>query len=77
MLPVIMSGIRLAVSFCLIGVVFGELQAGDSGVGYLVTYYTYKLQTVNEFSLVLIVILISFAIVEGMRIIERRVAHYA
>ena len=77
MIPMIMSGIRLVLSFCLIGVVFGELQAGNSGVGYLVSYYTYKLQTVNEFSLVLIVIIISYTIVEAMRLIERRVAHNA
>jgi len=72
-LPLIISGIRLALGFNIIGVIFGEIVASSMGLGFVITTATYKLDAPTEYAAIIISLSIAYVIVEAIRFIERLV----
>jgi NitT/TauT family transport system permease protein len=75
-LPALFSGLRIASTLAVIGVVVGELVGGNMGLGYLLVFFEGQGNTAGVFvvigALTLIGILAYYAVV----IAENRVLHY-
>jgi NitT/TauT family transport system permease protein len=75
-LPSLFSGLRIASTLAVIGVVVGELVGGNMGLGYLLVFFEGQGNTAGVFvvigALTLIGILAYYAVV----IAENRVLHY-
>jgi ABC-type nitrate/sulfonate/bicarbonate transport system permease component len=72
MLPSLFTGMRLAMSAVLLGVLLAELYVSQSGVGYLTSMFTQTFQPQNLFALVAVLAAIAVALNELCRISERR-----
>ena len=67
-LPNIFAGLKMAMTFAVIGAVVGEFVAGTSGLGYLIQAATGSLQTTTAFASIVILSLMGivlFVIVEA------------
>jgi NitT/TauT family transport system permease protein len=75
-LPSLFSGLRIASTLAVIGVVVGELVGGNMGLGYLLVFFEGQGNTAGVFvvigALTVIGILAYYAVV----IAENRVLHY-
>jgi NitT/TauT family transport system permease protein len=75
-LPALFSGLRIASTLAVIGVVVGELVGGNLGLGYMLVFFEGQGNTAGVFvvigALTVIGILAYYAVV----IAERRVLHY-
>jgi NitT/TauT family transport system permease protein len=75
-LPSLFSGLRIASTLAVIGVVVGELVGGNMGLGYLLVFFEGQGNTAGVFvvigALTLIGILAYYAVV----IAENRILHY-
>lgn len=72
MLPSLFTGMRLAMSAVLLGVLLAELYVSQAGVGYLTSMFTQTFQPQNLFALVAILAAIAVALNELCRFSERR-----
>jgi NitT/TauT family transport system permease protein len=75
-LPALFSGLRIASTLAVIGVVVGELVGGNMGLGYLLVFFEGQGNTAGVFvvigALTVIGILAYYAVVFA----ENRVLHY-
>lgn len=71
-IPFILAGMRLGVGRALIGVIVGELYAANAGIGYMITIASQTLQTDRLLFGVLILTFMGVALVEVLRVVERR-----
>jgi NitT/TauT family transport system permease protein len=75
-LPALFSGLRIASTLAVIGVVVGELVGGNMGLGYLLVFFEGQGNTAGVFvvigALTLIGIVAYYAVVWA----ERKVLHY-
>ncbi len=69
--PTIMAGVRLGMGRAVVGVVVGELFAGQGGIGYSIDKYASELNTTQVFSSVLIVIVAGLVLNFIARALER------
>lgn len=76
MLPSLFTGMRLAMSAVLLGVLLAELYVSQSGVGYLTSMFTQTFQPQNLFALVAILAAIAVALNELCRSSERRLSRW-
>lgn len=76
--PSIVSGFRLALAHAIVGVVAGEIIASNTGLGYVIVFSS-QLSDLNlTYSVILLVLLVGFLLVEISRVVERRfLAHAA
>ncbi len=72
-LPYFFSGAKIAVAVAVIGAVFGELVAPDSGLGHIVFQDMQLLETARAFAAVLVLSLMALALYALLGLIERRV----
>jgi NitT/TauT family transport system permease protein len=70
-IPFIISGIRLALAFNTIGVIFGEMVASSVGLGFIITSATYKLDALTEYAVIVISLSVTFLILEAISFAER------
>lgn len=76
--PSIISGFRLGLAHAIVGVIAGEIIASNTGLGYVIVYSSELLDLNLTYSVILLVLLIGFVLVEISRLIERRfLAHAA
>lgn len=75
-LPNILTGIRLGVGYGLIGVFVGEVLASSKGLGYLIATATFLYETKELYALILLVVILSFAIHQVMRLAEKKMLAY-
>ena len=73
-LPFVIVGLRLGIGRALTGVVVGELFASRAGVGYLITSAGLSFDTATVFLGVLIFSLMGVLLMEGLKILEQRLA---
>jgi NitT/TauT family transport system permease protein len=66
----LVAGIRIAVGRAVIGVIVAELFTSVTGLGARMTYYSNFFQTANYFAALLMFILFSVAVTEGVRLFE-------
>jgi NitT/TauT family transport system permease protein len=70
-IPFIISGIRLALAFNTIGVIFGEMVASSVGLGFIINSATYKLDALTEYAVIVISLSVTFLILEAISFTER------
>lgn len=70
-LPNVFAGLKLAISFAVIGTVVGEFIAGSSGLGYLIQLASGQLQTVRAFAGIASISLMAIALYYLVELVER------
>ena len=73
-LPFVIVGLRLGIGRALTGVVVGELFASRAGVGYMISSAGLSFDTATVFLGVLIFSLMGVLLMEGLKLLEHRLA---
>jgi len=75
-LPPLFSGLRIASTLAVIGVVVGELVGGNMGLGYLLVFFEGQGNTAGVFVVIGALTVIGIVAYYAVVILERRVLHY-
>jgi NitT/TauT family transport system permease protein len=75
-MPALFSGLRIASTLAVIGVVVGELVGGNMGLGYLLVFFEGQGNTAAVFVIIAALTVIGIAAYYAVVIAERRVLHY-
>jgi NitT/TauT family transport system permease protein len=75
-LPALFSGLRIASTLAVIGVVVGELVGGNMGLGYLLVFFEGQGNTAGVFVVIAALTLIGIAAYYAVVAMERKVLHY-
>ncbi len=75
-LPALFSGLRIASTLAVIGVVVGELVGGNMGLGYLLVFFEGQGNTAGVFVVIAALTVIGIAAYYAVVAIERKVLHY-
>ena len=70
-MPFVFAGLKLAMTFAVIGAIVGEFISGSSGLGYLIQVATGQLRTVLAFSSITVLSLIGIALYFAVEAVER------
>ena len=70
-MPTIFSGARVAITFCVIGAIFGELVGASEGLGYLMTRSAAQFQTARLFACIVILAVMGISLFGVVSLIER------
>ena len=70
-MPLIFSGARIAITFCVIGAVFAELVGASQGIGYLMERSAAQFQTSRVFACIVILALMGIGLFSLIALIER------
>ncbi|WP_433344712.1 ABC transporter permease [Micromonospora sp. CA-111912] len=70
-LPQIFVGLKVAMPLAAIGAVIGEFQAGESGLGYVVTQYAGIGDTATAWAAIMLVALVSIVLYSALVFLER------
>jgi NitT/TauT family transport system permease protein len=73
MLPLVLTGLRLGLIFCIIGVLLTEMYASRFGIGHLIFGWGESYQVPQLLAGVIIISILTILINEGMRLVEVRV----
>jgi NitT/TauT family transport system permease protein len=76
MLPLILTGLRLGMIFCIIGVILAEMYASRSGVGRLIFSWGEGYQVPELLAGILLLSVLTIAVNEVMRLAELRVSRF-
>jgi len=76
-IPHIFVGLKIAITFAVIGAVIGEFVSSDQGLGYLILISTSQSRTPLAFGALLILTIMSIALYYSVEFVERRVAPWA
>ena len=68
--PTLIAGLRLALSYCLIGVLAAELLVVSRGVGYLIDWAAFQYFTADLYALVLLTIILGWIASAGLNRLE-------
>lgn len=72
----VMAGMRLGIGQCLLGVIVGELFAGQSGIGYAISYYGGLLKTNQMLAAVIVVGVLGVVLTAAVSLIEQRLSSW-
>ncbi len=75
-MPPLFSGLRIAATLAVIGVVVGEFVGGNQGLGYLLVYGEGSGDTAVVFVTIIMLTIIGIVAYGGVVLAERRVLHY-
>lgn len=75
-LPALFSGLRIASTLAVIGVVVGELVGGNMGLGYLLVFFEGQGNTAGVFVIIGALTVIGILAYQAVVLLERRVLHY-
>ena len=75
-LPALFSGLRIASTLAVIGVVVGELVGGNQGLGYMLTYFEGQGNTAAVFVVIAALTIIGIIAYYAVVLAERKVLHY-
>lgn len=70
-LPLIFTGARVAITFCVIGAIFGELVGASEGLGYLMQRAASQFQTARVFAAITILALMGIGLFGLVALLER------
>lgn len=76
-MPHIFVGLKIAITFAVIGAVIGEFVGSDQGLGYLILVSTSQSKTPLAFGALVILTLMSILLYYAVEFIERRVVPWA
>jgi NitT/TauT family transport system permease protein len=68
----VLTGIRIAIPYALIGAVIGELIASNRGIGYLIVSSSSQLHTAGVFAALVVLALVAVLLNAVVELIERR-----
>jgi NitT/TauT family transport system permease protein len=75
-MPPLFSGLRIAATLAVIGVIVGELVGGNVGLGYLLVFGQGQANTPMVFVVILLLTLIGLIAYIAVVLVEARVLHY-
>ena len=75
-LPALFSGLRIASTLAVIGVVVGELVGGNMGLGYMLVFFEGQGNTAGVFVIIGALTVIGIVAYYAVVLAERRVLHY-
>jgi NitT/TauT family transport system permease protein len=75
-LPPLFSGLRIASTLAVIGVVVGELVGGNMGLGYLLVFFEGEGNTAGVFVVIGALTVIGIVAYYAVVMAEKRVLHY-
>ncbi len=75
-MPALFSGLRIASTLAVIGVVVGELVGGNMGLGYLLVFFEGQGNTAAVFVIIGALTVIGIVAYYAVALAERRVLHY-
>jgi NitT/TauT family transport system permease protein len=70
-LPQIFVGLKVAMPLAAIGAVIGEFQAGESGLGFVVTQYAGMGDTATAWAAIMLVAVVSILLYSALVVVER------
>jgi ABC-type nitrate/sulfonate/bicarbonate transport system permease component len=76
MLPLILTGLRLGMIFCIIGVLLAEMYASRRGIGRLIFGWGESYQVAELLAGILLISVLTVAVNEAMRLAELRVSRF-
>ncbi len=76
MLPLILTGLRLGMIFCIIGVLLAEMYASRHGIGRLIFTWGESYQVPELLAGILLISVLTVAVNEAMRLAELRVSRF-
>jgi NitT/TauT family transport system permease protein len=72
-LPYIFSGMKLAMSFAVIGAIVGEFVGSDKGLGYLILVASSNLNTAMVFGIMVVLSMLGVVVFSAVCVAERLV----
>lgn len=75
-LPYLFAGLRIAVTFSVIGAVVAEFAGANQGLGFLIQYASTQLDTPLLFGGLVVISAVGFAFYYGLAVVERVVNHW-
>jgi NitT/TauT family transport system permease protein len=75
-IPFIMTGLRLGIGQAVIGMIVGQMFLALSGLGKLLVHYGDFFKTDYVFAVVIVIGLLGVVLTEGVKMLERRFAHW-
>ncbi|MGK9235583.1 ABC transporter permease [Inquilinus limosus] len=76
-LPQLMAGLKIAVTFSVIGAIVGEFAGASAGLGYLIQFASTQLDTPMVFAALLVVSVVGVVFYYAMELLERLVVPWA
>src|SRR5262245_28036750 len=76
MLPLVLTGLRLGMIFCIIGVLLAEMYASRRGIGRLIFSWGEAYQVPDLLAGILLISALTIAVNEAMRVAELRVSRF-
>jgi len=74
--PSLFSGLRIASTLAVIGVVVGELVGGNMGLGYMLVFFEGQGNTAAVFVVIAALTVIGILAYYAVVLVERKVLHY-
>lgn len=75
-LPYLFAGLRIAVTFSVIGAVVAEFAGANQGLGFLIQYASTQLDTPLLFGGLVVISVVGFVFYYGLAVVERIVNHW-
>jgi len=75
-IPFIFSGLKIAATMAVIGVIAAEFLAGDSGLGYIVMFASYNMESALTFAALVFLSVLGIGIYGIAGLLERAVGRY-
>jgi NitT/TauT family transport system permease protein len=75
-LPLIFAGLKLAMSFALIGAIVAEFVGSARGMGVLIETFNFQLDVAEAYAVVLALSLIGLALYGAMELLDRRIVFW-
>lgn len=75
--PSIFAGLRLAIVFSLVGVVFGEMLSAQAGLGQQLAYFTTVFNLAGSFGIVIVLAVFALVLTSILSFAERRLLSWA
>jgi len=74
-LPWIFTGMRIAVRYAFTNTLLAELIASNSGIGFMIEYYSGVFEATGTYAAILVLVIMSVGLTELLTLIETRLSH--
>jgi NitT/TauT family transport system permease protein len=74
-LPWIFTGMRISVRYAFTNTLLAELIASNSGIGFMIEYYSGNFDATGTYAAILILVIMSVGLTEILTLIEARMSH--
>ena len=74
-LPWIFTGMRIAVRYAFTNTLLAELIASNSGIGFMIEYYSGVFDATGTYAAILVLVIMSVGLTELLTMIETRLSH--